>query len=207
MTKITPEQQIFLDRIGDARADLHNWEVLFQARIRQMRETGINELNRKLISAMWHARDEGASIATIGGYYNTKDRATISRKIAEYQKIVDLNKTLSPGDLKNRNQNTFAFEIDADKTEAEKQNPDPKTVYHAVLKNYREIDHNYNKNADEVTGEGWWVVDNYGYVTAHSDSYYGDRDPVYYELNLNNETPGRLQAYALAWLDTQNRTA
>jgi len=210
MTKITPEQQIFLDRIGEDRADIHNWEVLFQARIRQMRETETNELNRKLTSDMWHAREAGASIATIGEYYNTKDRATISRKIAEYQTIVDVNKTLSPGDLKNRNKNTFAFEIDVDKTEVEQnnrtQNQDPKTVYRVVLKNYREIDHDTNlrNGVDEITGTGWWIVSAEGYVTPHFESYY-DRaaDATYYELNVMTQEGSRLQQYAQAWLDTQ----
>lgn len=89
MTKITPEQHEALLRVSTARAVVRNWSADFQKRMMHEREMECADKNRKLISAMWHAREAGASIATIGEYYNSKDRPTITRKIAEYQKIVD----------------------------------------------------------------------------------------------------------------------
>ena len=109
MTKITPEQHEELLRVRTARAALRNWEDAFQARMLIQKEAECANNNRKLISSMWHAREAGASIATIGEYYGSKDSATITRKIAEYQTIVD-----------EANANRAALEADA--------NPYPQTA-------------------------------------------------------------------------------
>ena len=88
MTKINKQLQALL-RVSEERSKVHAWEANFQARMRRERKYESAKVTLALACAMWHARDEGATIADIGEYYGTKDRATVMRKIAEYQTIVD----------------------------------------------------------------------------------------------------------------------
>ena len=194
-------QTALANHLTDTRKAEKMLDVSFRAWVAEQRITQFAAVRRAVEDAVLGAYDAGVTVARISEYYGTKDRATITRIISARDVSRNIVASLQPA------KSTFFFEdVTAAKnpnTTASKTN-DGQKVYSVTLTGYREIDHTTNKDLYEITGTGWWVVGEDGYVAPHPESYYDrDADATYYELNVMTETGSRLQQYAQAWLDTQ----